>query len=115
MHIDDYRHGRMVIDGDTETKDLIITAEGIHRHWWRNEGHVLAPDDLDTVWHQKPRLLVVGTGSTGRMRADASLAAEAARRGVMIEMMPTAQAAERFNELVGEGAADVAGAFHLTC
>ena len=42
------------------------------------------------------------------------LAEALAERGITLEAMRTATAAERFNELVETGA-NVAGAFHLTC
>ncbi|MFQ5966665.1 MAG: MTH938/NDUFAF3 family protein [Acidimicrobiia bacterium] len=115
MHIDSYRHGRMVIDGRPETRDLILLGDEVKGNWWRAEGHVLSPDDLVTVWEHQPERLIVGTGSTGLMQPSPLLAGELARRGIELEVMPTADAVERFNELSKDHGIDVAAAFHLTC
>ena len=49
------------------------------------------------------------------MQAAAGLEQELAARGVSVEMLPTAAAVDRINDLLGGGAADWAGALHLTC
>jgi len=115
MHIDAYRHGRMVINGHMETKDVIITGGEVHGNWWRHEGHRLSPADLDVVWKNRPRRLIVGTGSTGMMQPTAALLTEASRAGVELEVMTTSEAVARFNELSQTGDESLAAAFHLTC
>ena len=53
MHIDEYAFGRMVVDGKTYRKDLILLPEGIREDWWRDEGHSLSKADLTDVFEAK--------------------------------------------------------------
>ncbi len=114
MRIDRYRFGEIVIDGDLQRKDVILTPAGIHPNWWRTEGHALSLQDLRAVLDAPPRVLVVGTGAAGRMRPNAGLEAALAAHGIALEAMPTARAVERFNQLAEQGEL-VAAALHLTC
>lgn len=114
MHIDDYAFGRIVVDGREETRDVILTPDGIHPNWWRDEGHALSLDDLEIVVESAPEVLVVGTGAQGQMRPDPGLEETLAQRGIRMEAMPTDQAVERANELFRDGA-KAAVTLHLTC
>ena len=58
--IDSYEFGRIVIDGQEYTSDVIILPEGVRGNWWRQEGHVLKPGDLSTVLAAGPKALVIG-------------------------------------------------------
>ncbi|MGH8935920.1 MAG: MTH938/NDUFAF3 family protein [Acidimicrobiia bacterium] len=115
MPIQDFEYGRIVIDGREEHRDLIITRSGLLPNWWRREGHLLVMEDLESILDEPPAVLVVGTGTTGNMRTAPGLVEELAARGVETEVMPTAQAVRRFNELLGLPEVDAAAALHLTC
>lgn len=115
MHIDRYAFGLLVADGREICTDVLITPAGVRDRWWRREGHVLGVEDLTELLEQHPERLVIGTGAYGRMRPDAGLDRELAKRGVTVEEMPTAAAVDRINELLRVGAAGWAGALHLTC
>ena len=109
-----YRHGRIEVDGDVHTFDLVITPNGIHADWWREGGHQVLPGDIDMVLEDPPEILVLGTGSAGRM-APTSEALEALdEAGIEVEQLPTERAVDRFNELADAGVAVGAG-LHLTC
>jgi hypothetical protein len=111
--IDSYRFGQAVIDGETHRKDVIILPERVIGGWWREEGHVLHPEDLEAVFEAAPEVLVVGQGAYGRMRVAEE--AERALRDAGIELIarPTGEAVEVYNRLRDERA--VAAALHLTC
>lgn len=113
-HIDDYSFGRMVVDGDEHTFDLILTPSGVHPDWWRPEGHRCTADDLEPVLDDPPEVLVIGTGASGRMRPDEQLAQTLRTRGIASEVHTTDPAVARFNQLAASGTR-LAGAFHLTC
>jgi hypothetical protein len=120
MPIQDFEYGRIVIDGREEHRDLIITRSGLMPNWWRREGHLLMLEDLQSLLDVFPSnppaaVLVVGTGTTGNMRTAPGLIEELASRGVETEVMPTAQAVRRFNELLDLPEVDAAAALHLTC
>ena len=80
-HIDSYRFGHIVIDGQPYDKDVIILPGGVLAGWWRREGHLLHPDDLEAVVDADPELLVVGQGASGRMQVapETTKALDAAR------------------------------------
>ena len=65
--IEDYRFGRVVIDGQAHTQDVIILLDRVVGGWWRREGHALHPGDLKAVLDARPEVLVVGEGADGRL------------------------------------------------
>jgi len=112
--IEDYEFGRIVIDGQTYTSDVIIFPDHVQRNWWRREGHELCLADLDTVWEAQPEVLVVGTGYAGLMRVLPEVEQEAKARGVRLVVRRTGEARHVYNNLLKEGKRVVA-ALHLTC
>ena len=111
--IDSYRFGRVVIDGETHTKDVIILPKRVIGGWWRMEGRVLQPKDLEAVIEVAPEVLVVGKGAYSRMRVtpEAQAALEAA--GIELVSENTEAACKQYNQL--RGGKSVAAALHLTC
>ena len=47
--IEDYRFGRIEIDGQPYDRDVIILPERVIANWWRREGHRVHPEDLEAV------------------------------------------------------------------
>lgn len=115
MHIDRYEFGQLVVNGREVHGDVLVTQAGLQEHWWRREGHVLHLEDLTSVLDDRVTLLIVGTGASGRMRPAADLEPALAARGVNVELLPTAAAVSRINDLLRGGDLDWAGALHLTC
>jgi hypothetical protein len=111
--IESYEFGRIVIDGQTYTADLILLPGRVLQGWWREEGHLLQSADLEAVLDAKPDLLIVGQGAYGRM----SIAGEAVRTvesgGIKMVAAPTEEAVERYNSVPTDRT--VAAALHLTC
>ena len=66
--IEDYRCGRVVIDGQVHSKDSIILPDRVVGGWWCKEGHALHPDNLDVVFEAAPEVCVVGQGASGRIQ-----------------------------------------------
>lgn len=111
--IESYRFGRLVVDGQAHTKDVIILPDRVIAGWWRQEGHSLLPIDLEAVFDNQPDLLVVGQGAVGRMQiADATRYALQAA-GIELIAQSTKQACETYNELRTQ--IHVVAALHLTC
>jgi len=107
-----YRFGSLLVDGQEETGDLIILPHRIVRRWWRQEGHRLALSDLADVLDELPARLLIGTGAEGMMSVDRELLATLESRGVLTEVMPTAEAVRLYGELDSSATAI---ALHLTC
>jgi hypothetical protein len=115
VHLDRYDFGRLVIDGRELHTDVLLRPGVVRDHWWRRDGHLLRAEDLTAVLDDHPARLVVGTGASGRMRPDTDLEASFAERGIAVEVLPTADAVVRVNELLDLGDVDWAAALHLTC
>jgi hypothetical protein len=109
--IDDYRFGRIVIDGHEERSDVILLPRRTVTHWWRRRGHELVLEDLDEVLDELPECLLIGTGAEGRMHPDPSVLEGLQARGVSVEALPTPEAVRRYRELSPR---HTAAALHLT-
>jgi hypothetical protein len=107
----DYSFGRLVVDGQEQTLDLIVLPQRVVTGWWRRDGHSLAMEDLDQVLDELPARLVLGVGAYGRLRPNPAVIAELERRGVEVECLPT-EAVRRYGELDERC---TAAALHLTC
>lgn len=107
-----YRFGSVLVDGQQETRDLIVLPDRVVRNWWRRDGHSLVPEDLADVLDELPERLVVGTGAASRMRPDPETLQRLSERGIEVECLPTDRAVDRFGEL---DPARTAAALHLTC
>jgi hypothetical protein len=110
--IEGYRFGHVVVDGEEQTRDVIVLPERVVTDWWRVEGHRLVLADLDVVIDELPQRLLVGTGAYGQLRPDPEALEQLRQRGIEVEALPTGEAVRRFGELDPRG---TAAALHLTC
>jgi hypothetical protein len=110
--IEGYRFARIVVDGEEQTRDVIVLPDRIVTKWWRVEGHRLLLADLGNVLEELPEQLLVGTGAYGQMRPERETLEQLRERGVEVEMLPTGKAVHRYGELDPRRAA---AALHLTC
>lgn len=107
-----YRFGRVFVDGEEQTRDVIVLPNRVLTGWWRADGHRLVLADLEDVIEELPERLVVGTGAYGRMRPEPEALDELRQRGVQVEALPTSEAVRRYGEL---DPSRTAAALHLTC
>jgi hypothetical protein len=110
--IEEYRFGRVVVDGEERTRDVIVLPRRVVTDWWRADGHRLALSDLEDVIEELPERLLVGTGAYGRMRPEPDALDRLRQRGVAVEVLPTDEAVQRYGEL---DPSRTAAALHLTC
>jgi len=110
--IDAYQFGRIVVDGQQQSQDLIILPNRVVRNWWRQEGHSLVLDDVRDVLEELPENLLIGTGAHGQLHPDPVALDRLRARGIKVEALPTATAVRRYGEL---DPACTAAALHLTC
>ena len=68
--LEGYRFGRVVVNGEKQTRDVIVLPERVVTKGRLADGHRLVLDDLQDVREGLPEHLVVGTGSYGRMHPD---------------------------------------------
>jgi hypothetical protein len=110
--LEDYSFGRILVDGDEQTRDLIVLPDRVVTDWWRREGHSLAIEDLEEVDDELPGKLILGTGAYGRLRPPRAVIEELERRGIDVEVLRTDEAVRRYGELDERR---TAAALHLTC
>ena len=111
--IQSYRFDRVVIDGKTHTKDVIILPKRVIAGWWRRHGHSLLPEDLAAVLAAGPDLLVVGQGAYRRMNVTDQVRQTLEEAGIDLIAQSTKQACETYNR--SRENRQVAAALHLTC
>jgi hypothetical protein len=112
-HIDSYRFGLIVVDNQAYSKDLLLLPDGVTPNWWRDSGHKLAIDDLGAVLEALPEVLVVGQGSTSRMKVPPETRRAIEEVGIELIVLSTSEACQRYNELSQQRR--TAAALHLTC
>jgi hypothetical protein len=108
----DYSFGRLLVDGEEHTRDLIVLPDRVVPDWWRRDGHSLAMEDLDEVRDELPERLILGCGAHGQLRPDPAVIEALKRRGVEVEALHTADAVRRYGE---SDERRTAAALHLTC
>lgn len=111
--IESYAFGRMIIEGQPYTSDLIIFPEKINHSWWRKSGHRLCLEDIEEVLKEKPEVLIVGTGFVGLMKVEEEVKQYAQLEGILLIIEKTKNAVQKFNELSSKK--KTVAAFHLTC
>ncbi|MBW8038895.1 MAG: hypothetical protein FVQ85_02720 [Planctomycetes bacterium] len=114
MHIDSYQFGKIVIDGQSYTSDLIVLGDSVQADWWRKQGHSLTVEDLQTILKVKPSILVVGCGASGQMEVPDQTRQILKQHNIQIETFDSYKAVQKFNEF-SEAGVNVAAAIHLTC
>jgi hypothetical protein len=110
--IEGYSFGRIVVDGEERTRDVIVLPDRLVTNWWRANGHSLVLADLADVLEELPQHLLVGTGAYGQLRPEPEAVEQLRKRGVDVETLPTGEAVQRYREL---DPAHTAAALHLTC
>lgn len=116
MLIESYSFGRMVVEDEEYRDDLMICGKEVNPDWVRKRGHELHPEDITWITGKDPELLVVGTGSSGRMKVTDETKTLLDENGIDLWIGSTEEAADYFNTKRKEESEEkIAGAFHLTC
>ncbi|NOZ61097.1 MAG: hypothetical protein GXO74_05405 [Calditrichaeota bacterium] len=106
--------GKIIIDGVTYRRDVIVTPEKVIPDWWRRKGHELCVADIASVIEKyQPELLIVGTGQFGLVKILRETQEYLQGKSVRLISQKTGKAYKLYNEASGK--ATVVGAFHLTC
>lgn len=113
MKIESYSFGKILIDGNTYTSDLIIYPDRIWDKWWRKEGHGIHEEDLSTIMENPPEILIIGTGDSGRLKVSGEMKKYIESKGIKLRIAKTQDACKLYNDLSTK--ARVIAALHLTC
>ena len=95
--IDSYTFGRIVVDGEAYTKDVIITPDGVRPEWWRERGHRLTLKDLGDLLDDPPDVLIIGIGANGVMSVPDTVADAVRERGIELIIEKSGTAVETYN------------------
>jgi hypothetical protein len=114
MHIDSYKFGKIIINGKEYSSDCIIFGDSVKPNWRRKRGHSLSDKDLQPVINAKPTVLIVGSGKSGKMKIPNDTRHFLLEEEILLEIVNTNKAVERFNELSKTGV-KIAAALHLAC
>ncbi|NQT03934.1 MAG: hypothetical protein HQ580_18050 [Planctomycetes bacterium] len=114
MHIDSYKFGKIIIDGVEYNSDCLIFGNSVKPGWRRKQGHSLSDLDLQSVVKNKPTMLIVGCGKSGKMKIPNETRHFLLEEEILLEIADTNEAVERFNELSKTGI-KIAAALHLAC
>ena len=114
MKIEHYSFGKITINGQSYTSDVIIYPDRVDASWRRKEGHNLQAEDLKDILNVKPDVLIIGTGAFGVMRVPKETMSSLELKGIKVRAMRTGKAVDLFNDLQKDTTAVVA-ALHLTC
>jgi hypothetical protein len=113
MRIGEYRFGRVVVEGEVYTSDVIVYPDRVVSDWWRRRGHELCVQDIPEVLRERPEVLVVGKGSPGLMEVPPETRAALAENGIEVVVLPTEAACSYFNEV--QARRRTVACLHLTC
>jgi hypothetical protein len=111
--IDDYRFGKIRINGQLYNRDLIIFSDKILPNWWREHGHSLTMADLYEVIAVKPKVLIIGKGMYGRIKIQDNIIQNLESLDIEVIAVRTRKACQIYNQKKAEN--DVIAALHLTC
>ena len=106
MHIDSYSFGRIVIDGELYTNDVVIHPNKIVS-WWRRSGHLVTPEDLDIEGMEN---LIIGSGAFGFMKVSQEFIELSKSYGIKLRIEKTKKACEIYNR-----EDNCHAALHITC
>lgn len=112
--IDSYSFGRIIIDGERYTADVIVFPNRVVDNWWRKEGHSLHIEDLKEAFEEKLEVLIVGTGRWSLVKVPNETREYVESKDIELIIQPTKEACETYNRLKQSGKR-VAAALHLSC
>jgi len=113
--IDSYRFGKIVIDGNAYTKDVIILGKEVFHPWWRKEGHRVFPEDLDWAIEHGAKAFVFGTGFYGMVKIPDETIKFLKEKGFHFRSIKTGLAVKEFNKIEEGERENTAFCLHLTC
>ena len=112
--INKYQFSSIEVNGKTYTTDVIVNPKIVKDNWWRKQGHRLCLEDLEKVFKNKPRIIVIGTGQDGKMRVTNEVVDYVKKNKIDFIVKDTISAIDEYNKLEKDKE-NVVGCFHLTC
>jgi len=112
--IESYSFGKMLINGEKFTSDLIIFRDNIDSSWWRQKGHEICVADIHAaVEKYQPQVFIFGTGKFGLVKILPETEKYLTSKEIKFLRYKTDTAWQKYKKLSEQEL--VMGAFHLTC
>lgn len=111
--IEHYDFGKIRIDGEEYTQDIIVSSDGVDS-WWRKDSHWVGVENLGEIIERRPKKVIFGIGFSGVMEVSDEAKEYLKKLGVEVIIKPTKKACDDFNKLSSENE-NVIAALHLTC
>lgn len=110
--------GWIEVAGSRYNYDIVITMGGAVRKRRKKlskevygTSHTISIAEARDVYEQGCRTLIIGSGKFGRVQLSPEAQSFFAEHSVVVALLPTQDAVERWNAIHGA----VAGLFHVTC
>ncbi len=110
--IEHYEFGKIVVNTQTYTTDIIILPNNQILSWWRKSGHNVVNEDLEKIYKSKPEIIILGTGKYGIMKVSDEVYQYCRKHNIKLIAKDTQAAIEIFNN---EKSTSKSAGFHLTC
>ena len=117
--IDGTAFGLIIIDGETYEHDVIVQTDGSVKRRVKKlsktvygTSHVVSLEEIRNLYEEQVKFLVVGSGHHGILRVSDEARAYLEEKGCRIQVCPTPQAAQIWNNSDSE---KTIGLFHITC
>ncbi len=117
-HIDRTKFGSITIAGENYEHDVIVRLNGKVQKRKKKlskdlfgTSHIISLPEVEYVYEEPARWIVIGTGQSGMVKLSAEAAAFLQEKGCAVQLLPTPEAVRCWNET--EEAA--VGLFHVTC
>ena len=118
IKIDSFSFGSIVIEGKKYGHDVLLFPDGMVRErkggLWKFGSHTIRKEEIEELVKANPEVIIVGTGTNGRAKLAPDADSLVQETKVDRAILPSQEAVEKLNQLVGEGKR-VAALFHITC
>lgn len=111
--INAYVYGKMIIQGQHYTEDLILYPGPVVAPWQRHNHHKVNITDIAVILDEQPDYFIIGTGSVGGMQVLPEAQEHLLEQGIQLVFEPTEFAYRLYNHICEKSW--VIGAFHLRC
>ena len=116
--IDKTRFGSITVAGEEYDHDILIRMNGKVEKRKKSlskqvfgTSHIISLAEAELIFEKGVSRIIIGTGQTGMVQLSPEAATFFKQKGCTVELLPTPEAIQRWNEAKGT----TGGMFHITC
>lgn len=110
--------GSITVEGKRYEHDILIRLSGKVCKRQKalskavtGSSHILSLAEIQDLYRKKAERIIIGSGQEGQVKLSKEAAEFLQKRDCPVELLPTPEAAQRWNEVEGK----TLGLFHVTC